>query len=379
MKLQFSEIKDNLLTPKVDKRTEVYNWGVIDNAYPSTMEYLLNASVTAKNCIDKSSKAIMGKGVKDGHIIVNKKGHSLNDVIRTLAREYRKHNNAFLWVGYNLLGEVSSIEAIPSKNVRVGKKDDQDYNGKYVVYNNWDGAQGKIDPNAFQVVDRFNPLKEVVKGQIEHASGISKYKGQIVHIQKYMNEIYSLADGDCVIQDMIAEINAAEFKMKGTSDGFLNTKIMAVKPFSTDEERSAFKRDLDSLRGAKNANSIILLEAPDSSTDLKDNILLQDLTSTHNDKLFEYTENSVEKAVAKAFNVPIALINPAENGLFGNSGEMYKVIQDIMWEEAEEERGKIEEVLTQIMNNYREPIRGRIDIIRSHETASPTNTEEDNV
>ena len=379
MKLYFNEIRDSILDVKKDLRNDVYNWGQ-DNAYPSTMEYLLGASVTAKNCIDKSSKAIIGKGVKDGHIIVNKKGDSLNDVIRTLAREYRKHNNAFLHVNYNLLGEISSIEAIPSKNVRVGKKDDTNYNGKYVIYPNWDGALGKIDPDAFQVVDRFNPNKEIVQAQITHAGGISKYKGQIVHIQKYMNEIYSLSDGDCVILDMLAEINSAEFKMKGTSDGFLNTKIMAVKPFNSDEERSAFKRDLDSLRGAKNANSIILLEAPDSSSDLSDNLLLQDLTSTHNDKLFQYTEDSVEKAIAKAYNVPIAMINPAENGLFAGSGEMYRVIMDIMWEEAEEERMKIEEVLTKIMNNFKNPIQGRIDIMKSFETESPKqeNTEPTN-
>jgi capsid portal protein len=307
----------------------------------------------------------MGKGVKGGHIIVNKKGHSLNDVIRTLAREYRKHNNAFLSVSYNLEGEVSSIEAIPSKNVRLGKKDDKDYNGKYVVYNNWDGSQGKVDPEGFQTVDRFNPNKEIVQGQIENAGGIHKYKGQVVHIQKYMNEVYSLPDGDCIMLDMVAEINAAEFKQKGTSDGFLNTKIMVVKPFNSDDERRQFKNDLDSLRGSKNANSVILLEAPDNSSDIKDNMQLQDLTSSHNDELFKYTETSIEKAIAKAFNVPIALINPSDNGLFGSSGEMYNVINDIMWEEAEEERNKIEEILTLVMNNYKDPFVGRVDILRS--------------
>lgn len=366
MKMHFKEIRHSLLDVKQDLRNEVYNWGR-DNAYPSTMEYLLSASVTAKNCIDKASKSIIGKGVKNGHMIINKKGQSLNDVIRTLAREYKKHNNAFLHVGYNLLGEINAIEAIPSKNVRVGKRDDSGYSGKYVMYNNWDGADGKVDPASFQTVDRYNPNKEIVQAQITKAGNIKKYKGQIVHIQKYLNEIYSLTDGDCVILDMIAEINAGEFKQKGTTDGFLNTKIMVTKPFNSDEDRRAFKNDLDSIRGAKNSNSVILLESPDATSELKENILLQDLTSSHNDELFEYTESSVEKAICKAFNVPIALINPAENGLFGNSGEMYRTIQDIMWEEAEEERGKIEEALTSVMNNYKNPFKGRVDILKTLE------------
>lgn len=366
MKLHFNEIRHSILDVKQDKRTDIYNWGA-DNAYPSTMEYLLSASVTAKNAVDKAAKAIIGKGVANGHIIVNKKGHTLNDIIRTFGREYVKHNNAFLSVGYNLLGEVISMEVIPSKKVRLGKKDDTGYNGKFVVYGNWDKKDGKVDENAFQVVDRYNPNKEIVLAQIEAAGGISKYKGQIVHIQKYMNEIYSLSDADCVILDMIAEINAGEFKQKGSSDGFLNCKIMAVKPFNSEEERNAFKRDLDDLRGSKNANSVILLESPDANDDLSNQMLLQDLTSSHNDELFKYTEESVEKSIAKAFNVPLVLINPTESGLFGSSGEMYRAVKDILWEEKEEERMKIEEILTSILNNYKTPFTGKVDIIRNVE------------
>lgn len=364
MKLHFREIKNNLLDSKKDLRSDIHTWGK-DNLYPNTMEYLLNSSVTAKNCVDKASKVIMGKGVEGGLFIVNGKGHSLNDVIRTLAREYKKHNNAFLSVQYNLNYEITSLEVLPSKNVRVGGQDDMGYSGKYVVYNNWDGVNGKVDPSAFQIVNKFNPSKLIVASQIENAEGISKYKGQIIHIQKYLNEIYSQADGDCVILDMISEIHAAEFKQKGTTDGFQNTKVMVVKPFNSDDERRAFKNSLDSLRGSKNANSVILLEAPDSSTDLGEQMLLQDLTSTHNDELFKYTEDSIEKAICKAFNVPIALVNPAENGLFGNSGEMYKVVMDIMWDDAEEERQKIEEILTKVMNNFKEPMEGRINILRA--------------
>jgi hypothetical protein len=180
-----------------------------------------------------------------------------------------------------------------------------------------------------------------------------------------MNEVYSLPDGDCVITDMIAEINASEFKQKGSTDGFLNVKIMAVQPFNSSEERNAFKKDLESTKGSKGTNSVILLESADASAKLEEQILLQDLTSSHNDKLFEYTESSVEKAICKAFNVPIALVNPAENGLFGNSGEMYSTINDIMWQERSEERMKFEEVLTVLLNNFKNPIEGRVEILRN--------------
>ena len=364
MKIHYNQIKHQILDVKENRQTDCFNWG-LDNLYPNTLEYLVNASVTAKNAIDKSSKAIFGKGVKSGHQIVNKKGQSLNDVIRTASREYVKHNNAFIWVAYNLLGEVSEIEIVPSKNVRVGKRDDKDYSGKYLIYSNWDGAQGRIDRNAIKTVDRFNLNEEIIQSQIEKAGGINKYNGQLLHLQKYQNEIYSLADADCVINDMVSEIQASEFRQKGSTDGFLNTKLLVTKPFNSPEDKNIFLNNLDAVRGSKNANSVILLESPDASSDLNEQINLQDLTSEHNDALFEYSEKQTEKNIAKAFNVPLALINPSDSGIFGNSGEMYKTVKSIMWEEREEERMKFEEAFTQIMTHYKNPIEGRLDLINN--------------
>lgn len=377
MKLHFKEIKHKILDVKEVENQGVQKWG-LDNSYPSTMEYLLSASVTAKNCVDKSSKSLFGIGVNAGDKIINKKGQSLNDIIRAAAREYIKHNNAFIWLGYNLLGEVSSIEVVPTKNVRVGLKDDSGYNGKFVIYDNWDMTDGSVDTDKFQIVDRFNMNKEVIQKQIEHAGGINKYKGQLIHIQKYLNEIYSLADADCVLMDMISESNSAEFKQKGTTNGFLNTKIIATQPFNSAQERNVFINGLDTVQGSKNANSYILLESPDPSADLQKQIYIQDLTSEHNDKLFEYTEKSVEKAICKAFNVPIALINPSENGLFGNSGEMYKEINKIMWDERAEERQKFEEVLNKLLKNFKDPVNEDIRIIRTREDIIQKETEENN-
>jgi len=362
VKIHYNEIKHNVLDVRKNLRNECFNWG-LDNLYPNTLEYLLNASVTAKNAVDKSAKAIIGKGVANGHVIVNSKGQTLNDVIRTSVREYIKHNNAFIWLSFNLLGEISAIESVPSKNVRVGKRDDVDYSGKYLVYSNWDGQNGRVDTNAIQIVDRFNLNPEIIKSQIENAGGIQKYKGQIIHLQKYFNEIYSLSDADCILNDMVSEIQASEFRQKGSNDGFLNTKLLVTKPFNSPEDRRTFLNNLDAVRGSKNSNSVILLESPDASSDLNEQINLQDLTSEHNDELFRYSESQVEKNIAKAFNVPISLINPSDSGIFGNSGELYKSIMQIMWQEREEERMKIEEIFTNIMNNYKHPISGRIDLI----------------
>lgn len=367
MKIIYSDIKDNLLHIKEDKRNDVWNWG-IDNARPSTLEYLLSSSPTAKICVDKVAKAIYGKGVKDGSIIVNKKGHTLNDVVRTLSREYAKHNNAFLSIQYNGLYEISSIEVVPTKYMRLGKSDDLGYSGKFVMYNNWDRILGTgVDKKEFITLDRYNPNKEVVAAQVEAATGLSKYRGQIVHIQKYLNEIYSLSDAEAVENQMIAEIQAAIFMAKGAAEGFVGTKLIVVKPFADDDSRRAFLNRMDSVKGANNAHSTIVVESNSIDGELAEQILVQDLTSEYNDGLFLNTEASSAAAIIKAFNIPPILVSPTDSGLFGNSGELIRSAKEMLWEEREEERDKIEEILTRLMQEFKEPITEPIKIINPHE------------
>ena len=101
MQIHYNKVKKSILDVKVDKRTEVFNFGT-DNAYPSTIEALIIESVTAKICIDKVAKSIYGKSFgKDGNVIVNGDGQTLNEVLRIASREYAKYNNLYVHVGYN--------------------------------------------------------------------------------------------------------------------------------------------------------------------------------------------------------------------------------------------------------------------------------------
>ena len=354
-----------------DRTAEIFRWD-IDNAYPSTIANLIDASVTAKNCVDKSAKAMFGKGTRNGFTIINRKNETLNDVIRSTVREYIKYNNLFLWVHYNANYEVDAVQSVPAQYIRVGRQDDHQYSGKYVYYPNWDYSLKSKSYNRkdFQYIDSFNPIKDIVRAQVEEAGGIRKYKGQILHVQKYPHHIYSLSDAHSIISEMVAESNAGEFKMKGTTDGFIQTKVLVVQPFNNDQDRTDFKKELAEIQGVENAGSIILLESSTATEDLENQLKLKDLTSEHNDKLFEYTENSVEKAICKAFNVPIVMVNPDSQSLFGQSGETYEIVRNIMWQEREEERLKIEEALTRILVHYKDPgilEDGRINIVNNME------------
>jgi len=363
MKLSFTHIKNSILSIKKDKRKDVFNWG-LDNLYPQLVEGLINQSVTSKLCVDKVAKAIYGKSFGDaGDIIVNRDGETLNEVLRLTARDYAKYNNVFLHIGYNGELEIKSIKLIPVTNVRTFKDDDTGYSGKYVVYNNWDKSKGKIDEKGFKMYDRFNPIKKVIESQIEKAGNITKYKGQILHIQKESSTVYSLPDLNPVLSEALLEKNSATFRSRGAEKGFLNTKLMVVQPFSSDDERYDFKQALDDLQGPQNAGNVLLLEASNVSDDLDSQVKLEDLSSKYNDKLFEYSDVQARKNISLAFGVPLGLVDVSEASLFGNSGELLKQMKQMLWESKEEERDMLESAFNKLMKNYSEQITAPLEIV----------------
>ena len=79
-------------------------------------------------------------------------------------------------------GEIvkKSFHHIPYKYVRVGKKDDKNYNGKYAIFSNWDNTNDKKE---IIYVDAYNP--EYVLEQVKKCDGKTleeqfyNYKGQL--------------------------------------------------------------------------------------------------------------------------------------------------------------------------------------------------------
>lgn len=378
MKLHYSDVKDSILDVKKDRRTDVFLWGK-DNAFPSLIKTLINNSVTAKICTDKVAKSIYGKSFGEvGGIIVNGDGQTLNEVLRIAAREFATYNNLFIHVGYNGELKHSTIKVVPVEQCRIGKDDDSGYSGKIIKYDNWNKQKGRVNDEAFQYIDRYNPIKKVIESQINAAGDLRKYKGQIIHIQKDTNSVYSLPDLNPVISEALLEANSQTFRSRGAEKGFLNTKLMTVQPFQDDDDRRTFIKKLDSLQGADNSGNVLVLESGQQTDDLASQVKLDDLSSQYNDKLFEYSDMQARKNIALAYGVPLGLIDVSETSLFGNSGELIKQMNVQLWDSREEERDVIEEVFNRLMKNWKDPIQLPLEIISPYEAeqaASTTNTE----
>ncbi len=97
------------------------------------------------------------------------------------------------------------------------------------------------------------------------------------------------------MDEALLEANSQKFRSRGAEKGFLNIKIMVVKPFSTDEDRRSFKRNLEDAQGAENAGRVLLLESNSVTGDLKEDFTLGDLSSPYNDTLFKYSDEQAKK------------------------------------------------------------------------------------
>jgi hypothetical protein len=376
MKLYYNQVANTILDVKVDKRTECFNFGK-DNAYPSLIEALFRISVTAQTCSDRVTKAIYGGSFGDkGDVIVNSKDESLNGVFRIGARWYAKQNNCYLHIGYDGNLDVKSILVVPVTDSRTGKADDRGYSGKFIIYDNWDKSKNKrIKNTEFELYDKYNPDKEVIKKQIK-ASGkdgkegeLSDYNGQILHIRKDDTFIYSLSDLNPVMSEALLESNSQTFRSKGAEKGFLNTKLLTVPPFKDENTRREFKKDLNGVRGAENSSDVVLLEAAQATEDISKQMHLDDLSGEYNDKLFEYSDTRAEKNICKAFTVPLILVSQDDSSMFGNSGAMLKEAKIQLWETREEDRDKFEEVFSKLMKLFPEEkrIKDGVEVVNPYE------------
>ena len=372
MKILFTDVSGTILDVKPDKRNECFNFGK-DNAFPSLIEALINMSVTSKACTDRAAKAIYGGTFgEEGDVVVNSDGETLNEVLRIASREYSKHNNVFLQVGYDGNFDYKSIVVVPVTHVRIGKADDRGYSGKFIIYENWDKQKKRrIMSSEFMVVDRFSRNKEIAKSQVlaipkEKGEGITAYNGQLIHIKKESAHTYSLSDLNPVMSEALLEHNSQTFRSRGALKGFLNTKVVATQPFANDKAREAFRENLLGVKGADNSSETVVFEATQQTDDLSKQIYIGDLTSKYNDKLFEYSDSRAEKNIAKAFTCPLILVTSSDSSIFGDSGALLREAKIQLWESRKEERSQLEEILSYIMEGFQDPVED-LEIINPYE------------
>lgn len=362
---------------KYDKTLGIIENGV-DNIYPERADRYINNSVTAKTCAKIMATFLAGKGFGDADkVIVDKKNKTtLQKFTSDIAKSFAKQRGVFIHVDYNANFKPSAYKVLPYTHCRLGKQDDDRYNGKIGVSDKWDADIKKDDITFINV---FNPKEEIVKAQINAVKGddliekVKRYKGQVLYVNLENEYTYALSQIDAVMNDCDSEAQASVYKNKSLRKGFFGKQLVVTRPLAgsledyTDEvewhlaqsERQNFKDTIKDFVGAENVGDVLHVELEfNDSEKLDDVIMFKDISSNIDDKIFEYTERSVFNNILMSFNsIPPALVRP-ENSVFSASGESIRQMQEVYQDNTSEERKELEQLVIYLMAIFYEPIKG---------------------
>jgi hypothetical protein len=367
MKVTVFEIVKRLVT--WDKKLEIYQNGA-DNLYPERIDRLINNSVTAKMASEMMVQYILGKGFGEADNFKINDSQKLIDFAIDVADSLVRQRGIAIHFDYNLNFEPTNPKVLDFTKIRLGLKDSKHYNGKILFKNDW--ANNKEEAVIFDV---FNKSDKIVKAQIEKAGTIDKYKGQVMYINLDSRYFYPLSRIDAVINDCDSESQAAIYKNMILRKGFFGKQIIMTPPLiSNDEpemvlndlgqlvrnrefakrqaEADEVKKTIESFIGSENAGGALMIESPDFINGIDTIFKIQTINSEVNDKMFEYTENSVAKNILMAFNnIPVALVKSPDSAMFGNSGESITEAKKMYWENTSKERNKLETIINDIVQN----------------------------
>lgn len=359
-----------------------------DNAYPERMDRLINNSVTAKSAAAIMVQYLIGKGfgADSDNLIINKsKNLKLIDFADDIADDLVKQRGVFIHINWNALYKVADFSVIPYEWCRIGRTDSNDYAGKVAVCKDW----LKPKRSDIQLIDVFNPRKKVIDAQVEKAGGWEHYKGQVLFINMDTKLLYPLSRIDSVADDCDSEAQAAVYKNRLLRKGFFGNTLVVTRPLvgeglepgshalqEAESEREKFQQALKDSLGAENTGGVLCLEMDFAGEKLDDAILVKQIESKIDDKLFNYTETSVRENILVAFNnLPAGLIKTNETSLFGNSGEAIREMKRTYWENTTKERNLLTTVLNQLLQQSQDYPSLKVEPLKLTDDAATDYTE----
>lgn len=352
-----------------------------DNNYYGRMEDLLNSSNTATTCLRTFVRFVMGEGAtnKDfGSSIINRKGLTVDGLIRRMAESTGKFTGIALHVNYNGLGEKISISPVDFSYCRKGIEEEE---GKIAVYDNWDYSKSKqIKKDDIVFYDSYAPHKvlhqvnsielndEELKTLDETEQKIRKWKkygGQILWYTP--NGEYPLVPYDSVAEDMQTEGNVKNTKRTASASNFMPSQILEIPAFEDieetddngritvdDTERSNFFENINTFQGDEGVGSILVLEKDTPESEIK----FHKVDIQNYDGIQKFTEESVKENIRENRQIPAALLTDKSSSF---SGEQISNAKEYYNDITSDDRKLISQLLEKVFKGFHNDINSDSD------------------
>lgn len=332
----------------------------VDNLYPQNVSMIIGGSGTATSAADLFARFIIGRGFeKNGDKIINHHWHNLNKVFRRAVRDYSKYYGFALHYNYNANFKIASIQHVPFENCRLGIEDDYGAVSKILVYDDWAmWYKKRILSAEIDKIDIFNPDPEVIESQVRKAGSFRKYKGQIRWFSFEGDYVYPRSPFDPILEDIETDGRIKNFKYKNIVTSFSASHIFVhYGVFESDPKRQEFIDNLNEFQGDENAGAVFLVELDEDEKPPE----IHDFKVVTHDKIFEYTEKSIQNNIRKMLRIPPVLIGDLVTGRLGTAEEILDA--NILYNAFTEDDRKIfEEEFTKALKFFKSPIKSDLKI-----------------
>lgn len=335
----------------------------IDNLYPQRMEEISRTSGMTKSCIRVLARFIEGMGFEDkniNRIKINRRGVTVRDLLRMASKSWA-HNQGFaMHFDYNMLGEIASIKPLFFKYIRLGIADALGDVNNIAFSMNWEEDPEKVRKTVAHFAV-FDPAPDTVLKQIEVAGGIQDYPGQILYFTPEPDQ-YPLATFDPMVDSVQSSGEIPVFELGNLQNGFMAGHIINYPgTFEDEKDKEKVEAELREFKGARNANSFMLVENPSELS----RPLVEKLDLPNNDKMFEVTTKNVRNNIIEGFTIPkpLVVVNP-DTGMF-NQDDMVNsyTYMNILTQEI---RDLFEDIFQDFLEPFWRPIgSGNFKILRA--------------
>lgn len=304
--------------PKVDKRKRdkaSKNAGIInfdeDNQYPDrTIDYI-SSSGTATACVNLFGRFVRGQGFADPNFYksrVNRKGLRVDQLLRLLVDDYKKHKGFCFHVNLTMLGNITEVNYIPFDKIRMGDTKNAEYAGRFA----WSDCWSERAQKDIVWYYGYNPKPDVIIQQVEKAGSVEAYTGQLFYYSESV-DCYPLSSIDAVKEDVIADSKIKNYRMNIASRGFMAEGFLEVSGFRDDETRENFLGQVEEFQGGDNAGKVMVVENDNPQLPIK----FTPAQATNNDKTFTVTNETCKNSIIQQFNQPLALLTTIMPSNFG--------------------------------------------------------------
>ena len=343
-----------------------------DNLYPDRVETIERNSPTAAAASRKLYSFIVGSGFAEddvNDIIVNKqKNLTLYGLLKKIAHSIKTHRGAYIHVGYDIEGEINSLDVLDFKKVRVSKEDSKGYKGKY-YYRNWKESKGLfkgfMKQKSHKSFYAFNDNKDVVLEQIKNdgdgdiVKGLKNYRGQVYEINLDEEEVYPYAFLNPALNDADSEFRISVYRNTHIRSGFIDKTIIMPNGLQ-EEDYKDFKEKVSEWMGAEGTAGAFVFQSSEKEPDLDNVIKVINLKGSYDSDKFKNDEVAFANNIRKAYlSIPAILIDPKE-GIFGSSGEAFVQAKKYYNSETKFIRDTITEVLNELCKGFKEDLNAEI-------------------